>query len=116
MNHVEGVAAACEVNVVARLAGHEPVVCGVVNAAEGERRPEVVALARVVVDDIQNHLDAFAVQSLHHRLELRDLLAHRAARRVAHVGREEADGVVAPVVRESSILYELVGDELMDGH
>src|SRR3712207_7663315 len=48
-------------------------------------------LPRVVVHDVEDHLDARRVEPLHHRLELVHLRAD-PARRVAHVGREEADG------------------------
>ena len=61
--------------------------------------PELVALGGVVVDHVEDDLDAGRVQRAHHRLEL----AHRghaaASRwRVADVRREEAERVVAPVV------------------
>ena len=42
-----------------------------------EHRPEVVALGGVVVDDVEDHLDAGAVQRLDHPLELAHLLAAR---------------------------------------
>ncbi len=64
--------------------------------------PEVVALAGVVVDDVEDDLDAGRVQRLHHRLELVDDAAARRCRRVAHVGREETDRVVAPVVDQAA--------------
>ena len=52
-----------------------------------------------------------AVERLDHALELPHLLAARAGRRVRRVGREVADRRVAPVVREPSIVQEvLVGD------
>jgi hypothetical protein len=57
---------------------------------------EVVALGGVVVDDVEDHLDAGRC-SAHHGLELGDLLA-AGRRRVAGVGGEEPDRVVAPVV------------------
>ena len=38
--------------------------------------PEVIALGRVVVDDVQNHFDPGCVQIADHRLEL----AHRSGR------------------------------------
>ena len=66
-----------------------------------EHRPEVVALGGVVVDDVEDHLDAGAVQRLHHPLELAHLLAARAGRGVERVRREVADRAVAPVVRQA---------------
>ena len=66
---------ACVVHVVARVARHEPVVGLVVDALERERRADVVALGGVVVDDVEDDLDAGLVQCEHHLLELVHLLA-----------------------------------------
>ena len=71
--HVERVAAAGEVHVVARVVRQQPVVGRVVDAAQRQRRAELVALGGVVVDDVEDDLDAGRVQGAHHRLEL----AHR---------------------------------------
>ena len=62
--HVEAVAGAGVVHVVAALSVDEPVVRGVVDALERQHRPEVVALGGVVVDDVEDHLDAGLVQRL----------------------------------------------------
>ena len=111
VHDVERVARAREVHVVARVVGHEPVVARVVDALEGQHRAEVVALGRVVVDDVEDHLDPRPVQGLDHPLELAHLLAARAARRVRGVRREVADRAVAPVVRQALLVQEaLVGD------
>ena len=72
---VERVARARVVHVVALVVGHQAVVARVVDALEGEHRAEVVALGGVVVDDVEDHLDAGAVQRLDHALELAHLLA-----------------------------------------
>ncbi len=101
-----------EVGVEARVVGVQPIVGGVVDAAQRERRSEMVALASVVVDDVENDLEPGAVQALHHGLEFRDLGA-AAGGGVAHVGREEPDRVVAPVVREPT-LGEVAVDERTD--
>ena len=58
VRHVERVAAAGEVHVVARVFGRQAVVGGVVDAAERERRAQLVALGGVVVDHVEDHLDA----------------------------------------------------------
>ena len=68
--HVERVAAAGEVHVVARVLRRQPVVGGVVDAAHRQRRPQLVALGGVVVDHVEDHLDAGGVQRPHHHLEL----------------------------------------------
>ena len=111
MHRVERVPRAGEVHVVPRVVRHQPVVALVVDALEREHRPEVVALGGVVVDDVEDHLDARLVQRLHHPLELAHLLAVPARRRVERVRREVADRRVAPVVRQPALVEEpLVGD------
>ncbi|HEX2411906.1 MAG TPA: hypothetical protein VHJ39_12125 [Solirubrobacteraceae bacterium] len=76
----------------------------------------MIALRGVVVDDIEDHLDAGRVQGLHHPLELLDLLTLLARRRVLVVRREVPDGVVAPVVAQAAVDQVRVVDELMHGH
>ena len=56
--HVERVARAGEVGVEARVVRLEPIVRRVVDALERQRRPEMVPLAGVVVDHVEDHLDA----------------------------------------------------------
>ena len=77
---------------------------------------ELVALRGVVVDHVEDHLDVRLVQRLHHRLELLHLLATLAAGGVGVVRREEADRVVAPVVREPLVDQRGVLHELVHGH
>ena len=84
--------------------------------AEGQRRPEVVALGGVVVDHVEDHLDPGLVQRLHHGLELLHLVAAVAGGGVGVVRREEPDGVVAPVVRQTLVQQRRVLDELMHRH
>ena len=117
---VEGVPGAGVVGVVAAVVLLEPVVRRVVDALEAQRRPEVVALGGVVVDHVEDHLDARGVHRLHHRLELLDLLAvpsglvHRGG--VGGVRGEEAQGVVAPVVAQPLVQQRAVLHELVDRH
>jgi hypothetical protein len=85
----------------------QPVVREVVDAAERKRRPLLVALAGVVVDHVEHDLEVVLVQRLHHRLEL----AHRVLHAEARVGREEAEGVVAPVVLQPLRDQRAVVDE-----
>ncbi len=78
MPHVQAVAGAGVVHVVAGVALDRPVVGAVVDPLEAQHRPEVVAFAGVVVDHVEDHLEPGGVQRLHHRLELAHLAAHVA--------------------------------------
>ena len=69
--HVQRVAAAGEVHVVARVVGDQPVVRALSMPLQRQRRAELVALGRVVVDDVEDHFDAGGVQRAHHRLNSR---------------------------------------------
>ena len=63
----------------------------------------VVAFCGVVIDDIEDHLDPGAVQSVDHVAELGDGFVTPAGAVGGAVGvvqGEEADGVVTPVIRE----------------
>jgi hypothetical protein len=90
------------------------VVAVVVQAAQRERRYVQPALGRVVVDDVQEDLDARSVQLLDHGLELRHLPAAVARRRVGAVRGEEAHAVVAPVVDPAACSQRRLGAELVD--
>ena len=114
--HQQAVAGAGGVVVVLRLVVDQAVVGGVVDAAEAQRGPVVVALGGVVVDDVEDDLDVGGVQRLDHRLELLHLLPAGAVGGVGVVRGEEADRVVAPVVREALLLQVGVLHELVDGH
>ena len=110
MAKLERVPATGEVVVVARVVVHEVVVGGVVDAAEGQRRPEMVAFGGVVVDDVQDHLDPGIVHHLHEGLDL----AQAARPQILGLRREEADGVVAPVVLEAALDEMAVVQEQFD--
>ena len=92
---VERVAAAAVVG-IARAVLLEDVVRAVVQPAEAQRRPGVVAFRGVVEHDVENDLDAGAVQRLDHVAKF----VHRAervlARAVGLVRREERDRLHSP--------------------
>ena len=116
---VEGVAATGVVGVPATPVG-EPVVGGVVDAAPRQRRPELVALGGVVVDDIEHDLEPGLVVALDHVLELVHLLTARTAGRVGRMRGEVRQGVVAPVVGQPVadqvlLVREVVHREQLDG-
>ncbi len=110
MAQLERVPAAGEVVVVALLVVEEMVVGGVVDAAEGQRRPQMAAFGRVVVDDVQDHLDPGIVHHLHEGLDL----AQAARPQIFRLRRKEADRVVAPVVLEATLDQMAVVKERFD--
>ena len=113
ITHVQRVAGTGVVHVVLRVVGHEAVVRLVVDAPHAQRRALLVAFGGVVVDHVEDHLDAGGVQRLDHLLELLHLVAVRAARRVVVVRGEVADGVVAPVVVQAAVEQVLLVDEVV---
>ena len=54
---------ACVVHVVAGVVGDQPIVGRIVDAPQGKRRTRLVAFHRVVVDHVQNHLQAGACRA-----------------------------------------------------
>ncbi len=113
--HEQGVPGPGGVHVVARVF-RQPVVLRVVQAPEGQGGAQVVALGGVVVDHVEDDLDAGLVQRPHSRLELQDLLAAVAPGGVRVVRGEEADRVVAPVVVQAHVDQAVVVHELVNGH
>ncbi|MNO86083.1 hypothetical protein D3C76_774730 [compost metagenome] len=110
MAQVEGVAGARIVDVEALVLRVQAVVGDVVDAAHRQGGALLVAFGGVVVDHVQNHLQASIVQVRNHFLELGDL----AVGQVARVRGEESDAVVAPVIVQAFLQQVLVVDEGMD--
>jgi len=115
---VQGVAGAAVVRVVALRGEH--VVGRVVHPPERDGGAVFVPLGRVVVDDVQHHLDAVAVEVLDERLELvrdRRAVSHRAGRGEPCLRGEEPQGAVAPVVQQglAGLRVEPAVLELVEG-
>ena len=79
MAQVDRVPGAGVVDVVALLVGQQPVVGGVVDALEGQRRPALVAFGGVVVDHVEDDLEPGVVEARHHLLELAQAVGASAA-------------------------------------
>ena len=69
MAGVDRVPSAGVVDVVALLLGHRPVIGKIVDALEGERRPELVAFRGMVVNHVENHLEPGIMESPDHLAE-----------------------------------------------
>ncbi len=91
MGHVERVPGAGKILAAPAAVGPQPIVIRIVDPAKTNRRSVLVALAGVVVNDIEDHFDPGAMERLHHRFEFRDRSTESIAGREAHVRREIAD-------------------------
>ena len=110
MGEVERVAAAGEVIVIARLVRQKPIVGRVIDTAEAQCRPEMIAFRRMVVNHIENDLDACIVQARHRRAKR----VQRIVRRITRLRRKKTDRVVAPVVAQAAKHQIAVVNEGMD--
>ena len=113
MAEVERVPGSGVVDVVARLIREEPIVGAVVDAFEGQGRPELVSLGGVVVDDVEDHFETGVVQASDHLLEFAQRVRH--VRRIAGIGGKKTDRIVAPVVFQTLVEQIAVVDEGVDG-
>src|SRR4030095_11680048 len=86
----------------------EKVVTAIVNSPPGVNRAALIAFARVVIYDIEPHLDACRVKGADHFTKLRDCTAHR----VTLMRREEVQRHVTPII--SLLRIELVHREQLD--
>ncbi len=110
MRELECIPAAREVVVVAGLVGEKPVIGGVVDAAEAQRRAEVIAFGGMVVDDIEDDFDAGIMQSRHGRSKC----IERSIRGVTGLGCEKAQRIVAPIVAKAALDQMPIVDEGVD--
>jgi hypothetical protein len=76
----------------------------------------MIAFGGVVVDDVQDHFQAGGMERAHHALELADRVDGVSGCRVADVGREERERVIAPVVRQPALDKMPVVRVMMNGH
>ena len=68
----------------------------------------------MIVDDVEDDLQARAVQGFDHGFELGDLLSEDPSAGIARLGSKEAYGHIAPVVGETPLHEMMVIQEMMD--
>src|SRR5215475_5393493 len=99
MNQIQAVTRAGEIEIEPGIFRVQPVVGGIIDSAETERRAKMVPFSGVIVNHIENYFDASSVQAAHHRFELGDLLAHLPTAGIFSMRSEKAYCVIAPVIR-----------------
>src|ERR1700761_4650147 len=98
MKQIQAVAGTCEIKIEAGILRVQPVVGRIIDPTKTERWAEMISFRGMIVNYVENHLDAGSVEAAHHRLELGDLLAHLPAAAIFSMRSEETDGIVAPEV------------------
>ena len=76
----------------------------------------MVAFGGVVINHVEDYLDACLVEGTDHGLEFGDHLAWLFGIGVVMVRGEKAEGVIAPVVAQAQVAQPIVLQELVDGH
>jgi hypothetical protein len=114
MGQIDGVAGAGVVDAMPAIVLNQAIIARVVEPAERQRRTELAAFRRMVVDDVENDLDAGCMQAADRDAHL----VGTAAREIAGFDREKSDGVVTPVVpaffRHITILQKGVDRQQLD--
>ena len=116
MADIEGIAGAGVIHVVGLIALDEAIVGAIVDAAESNGRAHVIALGGVVINHVEDDLDAGLVEGANHGLELGDHLARLLGKGIVMVRGEKTEGVIAPVVAQPQVAQAIVLQELVDGH
>src|SRR5260370_18820436 len=105
MPGVDAVSGPGKVEMIPRIIRAETVIGPVFKASKRNRRPELVPFAGVVIDDVEDDLDASLMEALHHFLEFSDFLAVVPAGE-SRVRSKETEGVVPPVIGEAPFEQE----------
>src|SRR5262245_39923579 len=100
MLRVQGVPTAGVVDVPALMLPLQAVIGGVINAPQAEWGAQVIAFASMIVDDVEDDLEAGTMQGLDHGFELHHLLADNPCAGVARLRRKEAEGTIPPVIAQ----------------
>ena len=115
MAHIQAIARARVVHVIARLVWHQPVVRGIVDAAKTAWAPGD-CLRRCGYTPRRESPRYRRGAAPDHRLELCHLRARRACRAIVRHPGEVVQRVVSPVIGKPLVHENLVVHELMDRH
>src|SRR5271166_2535426 len=110
MAKLERVPGAGEIGVVPRRPGLQMVIGLVVDSPKAEGRPQLVAFGSVVVDNVEDDLDAGVVHLLYERLERAETLCSQ----IFGMRREKPDRVIAPIIAQAALDQVAIVDESMD--
>ncbi len=112
---IESVACAGVVVVVAFVPS-DPVIIGIVYPTKGKGRAHVIAFTGVVIDNVQDDLDARLMKGLHHILKFIDLAARLSATAVSDIRGKKADGIVSPIVGKVFLFQVPIGNKMVYRH
>src|SRR5262245_7434340 len=90
VSHVQSISTAGVIHVVATIV-HQAIVRCVVDSPKTQGGSQVVSLSGMIVDNIDDDLDAFTMESLYHGFEFGHLLPENSRRRIAGLRRKKTD-------------------------
>ena len=116
MPDIQAISRTRVVHIVLAVIIDQAIISRIVDTPEAQRRSHMVALRRVVIDDVENDFDVIVVESSHHVLELRNSGTGFLGSCIVLVRCQESEGVVSPVVAEAELVEPIVLIELVDRH
>ncbi len=100
MCSIQGIATPGVIHVIARLAGNQPVIASIVETAKTQGRAKMISFRAVVIDHIENDLDACRMQRLDHAFEF----GYRVVgSRISGIWREITQGAIAPKIAQTPV-------------
>src|SRR4029077_8557489 len=99
MKQIQAVTSTGEIEIEQAILGVQPVVGKIIDPSETERWAKMISFPGVIVNYVKDHFAPRSVQAADHCFELGDLLAPLTTAGIFSMRSEEADRVVAPVVR-----------------
>src|ERR1035438_1252096 len=109
MRKIEGVPGSRVIDIVALLLGHQPVVARIIDALERKSGPQFVAFRGVVVDYIQQYLNASIVEARNHLFEFAETILW--IRGIYWIRSKKPERVIAPIIFEFLVQQRTVVHE-----
>jgi hypothetical protein len=76
----------------------------------------MIAFCRVIINYIEDHLNARSMHFLHHVFKFYYLFSGNASAGIAHIGRKKTNGIITPIIGETFFVEVAIGNKMMYGH
>ena len=110
VRQVQRVARAGVVDAVPWIVRNEAVIAGIVEPPKRQRRTEFTPFGSVIVNNVEQNLDASGVEAMHRNAHL----VRTTFREIAGMNREEPKRVIAPIIGKTFFHQKAVMHESVD--